>query len=71
MPGVGHARVLARAAARTLAHLSRCVDPGETTISEEDDQGVRHRVFCDTPVAGGRCVLPPDHNTGCTARGRW
>ncbi|WP_422740908.1 hypothetical protein ACN263_30635 [Micromonospora sp. WMMD729] len=32
-------------------------------------QGVRHRVFCDRRLDGGRrCVLRADHETPCTAR---
>ncbi|MEU1884337.1 hypothetical protein [Micromonospora sp. WMMD987] len=62
------ARMLARTAARSLAFLAH-VDPGETTVSAEDDQGVRHRVFCDVRLeTGRRCVLRADHETACTAR---
>lgn len=42
--------------ARSLSFLSE-VDAGETTVSAEDAQGVRHRVFCDLPLDGGlRCA---------------
>ncbi|GAB2941646.1 hypothetical protein GCM10027280_32760 [Micromonospora polyrhachis] len=62
------ARQLARAIARSLRRLS-AVDPGETTVSEEADQGVRHRVFCDRLVGErGRCVLRTDHDGLCTRR---
>ena len=60
--------MLARTAARSLAFLAH-VDPGETTVSAEDDQGVRHRVFCDNRLdSGRRCVLRADHETPCAAR---
>ena len=59
---------LARLVARTLGFLPQ-VDPGDTTVSAEDDQGVRHQVFCDRPMAGGRrCLLRPDHDGPCTRR---
>lgn len=59
---------LARALTRTLGHLPQ-VDPGDTTVSEEDNQGVRHQVFCDRPVPGGRrCLLRPDHDGRCARR---
>ncbi|GGL90608.1 MULTISPECIES: hypothetical protein [Micromonospora] len=62
------ARILARTAVRALAFLTQ-VDPGETTVSAEDEQGVRHRVFCDRRLdRGRRCVLRADHQTPCTPR---
>ncbi|RGC65425.1 hypothetical protein C5N14_28525 [Micromonospora sp. MW-13] len=47
-------------------------DPGETTVSAEDDQNVRHRVFCDrrVPGGGGRCLLRADHDGPCARRPR-
>jgi hypothetical protein len=70
-PDLARARMYARTAARTLATLVRSADPGETTVSEEDDQDTHHRVFCDARLTGGgRCVLPADHTTACTTRGR-
>jgi hypothetical protein len=64
------ARALARTAVRSSAFLT-AVDPGETTVSEEDTQDVRHRVFCDRLLDGGRrCVLRADHETACAARVR-
>jgi hypothetical protein len=67
---LARARILARTAARALAFLGQ-LDPGETTVSAEDDQGVRHRVFCDRMLDGGRrCVLRAEHVTPCTARVR-
>ncbi|MFB9236293.1 hypothetical protein ACFFWC_12155 [Plantactinospora siamensis] len=62
------ARRLARVVARWTAILPQ-TDPGETTVSAEDDQGVRHRVFCDARLPGGRrCVLPADHDGNCARR---
>ncbi|MGR6321995.1 hypothetical protein Q2K19_15690 [Micromonospora soli] len=59
---------LARVVARWAGLLPQA-DPGETTVSAEDDQGVRHRVFCDLRLAGGRrCLLRADHDGPCTRR---
>ncbi|GAB3795231.1 hypothetical protein [Micromonospora zhanjiangensis] len=67
---LAHARILARTAVRALTFLTP-LDPGETTVSEEDAQGVRHRVYCDRPLDGGRrCVLRAEHESVCTARVR-
>ncbi|MDG4817836.1 hypothetical protein ABUL04_22575 [Micromonospora harpali] len=58
----------AAALARSVTFLSQ-VDAGETTVSAEDEQGVRHRVFCDLPLPGGpRCARRVDHDGPCTAR---
>ena len=68
-PDLPRARILARTAARALAFLS--VDAQETTVSEEDNQGVHHRVFCDRLLDDGRrCVLRAEHETPCTPRVR-
>ncbi|QDY05859.1 hypothetical protein FJK98_00720 [Micromonospora sp. HM134] len=65
---LARAKMLARTAARSLAFLAH-VDPCETTVSAEDDQGLRHRVFCDNRLeTGRRCVLRADHETPCTSR---
>lgn len=67
-PDLARARILARAVTRVLGFLAQ-IDPGETTVSAEDDQGVRHRVFCDRLLDGGRrCVLRADHVTACSPR---
>ncbi|MEH1016140.1 hypothetical protein V6U90_23885 [Micromonospora sp. CPCC 206060] len=69
VPDLARARMFARTAARALASLTRAVDTGEVTVSEEDSQGVRHRVFCDRLLpGGGRCALPTDHAVPCTRR---
>lgn len=62
-----HARILARTAARALAFLA--VDTRETTVSEEDNQNVHHRVFCNRLLADGqRCALRAEHETECAPR---
>ncbi|WP_329013945.1 hypothetical protein OG271_05465 [Micromonospora rifamycinica] len=59
---------LARVLARWAGVLAQA-DPGETTVSAEDDQGVRHRVFCDVRLATGRrCLLRADHDGPCSRR---
>ncbi|MBF9130209.1 hypothetical protein I0C86_14775 [Plantactinospora sp. S1510] len=61
------ARVLARTAARALTFL--CVDAQETTVSEEHNPDVRHRVFCPRRLPDGRrCGLRIDHDVPCTRR---
>lgn len=65
------AQRLARVMGRTMRILPH-VDPGEITVSYEDEQGVHHRVFCDRFLgAGRRCLLPADHDDGCVPRGWW
>ncbi|WP_225854767.1 hypothetical protein [Micromonospora sp. ALFpr18c] len=55
----------ARAITRALGFLAD-VDRAETTVSEEDAQGVRHRVFCDRLLGGRRrCPRPADHDGPC------
>ncbi|MEH1015268.1 hypothetical protein V6U90_19405 [Micromonospora sp. CPCC 206060] len=62
------AQRLARVVARWTRVLPQ-TDPGETTVSAEDAQGVRHRVFCAARLPGGRrCVLRADHDGPCTRR---
>lgn len=59
---------LARVVARWAGLLTQA-DPGETTVSAEDEQHVRHRVFCDLRLPGGRrCLLRADHDGSCTRR---
>ncbi|RZU75517.1 hypothetical protein EV384_4061 [Micromonospora kangleipakensis] len=63
-------------AAQRLARVVGCwllvlpqADPGETTVSAEDDQNVRHRVYCDLLMPGGRrCLLRADHDGPCARR---
>ncbi|PPA60748.1 hypothetical protein [Micromonospora chalcea] len=62
------AQRLARVVARWTGVLPHA-DPGETTVSAEDDQNVRHRVFCDLLMPGGRrCLLRADHDGPCSRR---
>jgi hypothetical protein len=62
------AQRLARVVARWTGMLPHA-DPGETTVSAEDDQNVRHRVFCDRLLPGGRrCLLRADHDGPCARR---
>lgn len=64
------AQRLARLVARWVSFLPQA-DPGETTVSEEDNQGVRHRAFCDLRLPGGRrCLLAVDHDGPCGRRVR-
>ncbi|NLU79042.1 hypothetical protein HCA58_11775 [Micromonospora sp. HNM0581] len=62
------AQRLARVVARWASVLPPA-DPGETTVSAEDEQGVRHRVFCDLLLSTGRrCLLQADHDGDCARR---
>ncbi|NJP31172.1 hypothetical protein [Micromonospora thermarum] len=68
-PDLHRARIFARTAARVLARLSARVEPGGVTVSAEDQQNVRHWVFCDRPLPGGaRCALPAEHLAPCSRR---
>ncbi|MDM4720920.1 hypothetical protein QTQ03_15455 [Micromonospora sp. WMMA1363] len=59
------AKRFARTITRSLGFLPD-VDPAETTVSEEDAQFVRHRVFCDARLDGaGRCARSADHDGPC------
>ncbi|MFY1617401.1 hypothetical protein [Micromonospora sp. WMMD736] len=65
---LGGAVRLARVVARWAGVLAHA-DPGETTVSAEDAQCVRHRVFCDLRLDGGRrCLLRADHDGPCSRR---
>ncbi|MFI5928889.1 hypothetical protein ACIA3K_23365 [Micromonospora sp. NPDC051543] len=56
---------LAVALRDSLGHLT-VVDFGETTLSEEDAQFLRTRVFCDARLDGaGRCRRPDAHDGRC------
>ncbi|WP_435089011.1 hypothetical protein [Micromonospora aurantiaca (nom. illeg.)] len=58
---------LAAALARSLGHLNT-VDFGETTLSEEDAQHLRYRVWCYARLpGGGRCGLRENHGGPCGA----
>ncbi|SCG76623.1 hypothetical protein [Micromonospora coxensis] len=67
-PDLPAAQRLARVAGRWLQVLPQ-TDPGEITVSDEDNQNVRHRVFCDLLMPGGRrCLLRADHDGTCSRR---
>ncbi|MFG1674617.1 hypothetical protein [Micromonospora sp. NPDC049282] len=62
------AQRMARVVGRWLLVLPRA-EPGGTTVSAEDEQNVRHWVFCDAPMANGRrCLLGADHDGPCSRR---
>jgi hypothetical protein len=49
----------------SLAHVP-ALDFGETTLSEEDNQFVRTRVWCDALLGGGRrCQRSDGHDGAC------
>ncbi|NES27385.1 hypothetical protein GCE86_13055 [Micromonospora terminaliae] len=61
------ATALAVALRESLRHVT-AVDFGETTLSEEDRQFVRTRVWCDARLPGdARCLRPADHDGACGA----
>ena len=72
LPVVARDLPAAQRLARVLARWALVLppaDPGETTVSAEDEQDVRHRVFCDLPLPGGRrCLLPDGHDGACSRR---
>ncbi|MGN9810224.1 hypothetical protein ACTMSW_12810 [Micromonospora sp. BQ11] len=62
------AQRLARVVGRWITVLPM-MDPGEMTVSEEDEQCLHHRVFCDLRLSGGRrCILCDGHDGECTRR---
>ncbi|WP_406070321.1 hypothetical protein [Micromonospora sp. NBC_01638] len=62
------AQRLARVIGRLMLVLPMA-DPGETTVSEEDQQFLRHRAFCDLRLPGGRrCLLRDGHDGPCARR---
>jgi hypothetical protein len=64
------ARRFARAICRALGFLAD-VDRAGATVSTEDAQCVRHWVYCDRLLGGGRrCPLPADHDGRCAPRGQ-
>ncbi|MET8257533.1 hypothetical protein [Micromonospora sp. NPDC005205] len=64
---VDDAAALAMALRHSLGHVL-AIDFGETTLSEEDRQLVRTRVWCDTRLDGtGRCGHPANHDGPCLA----
>lgn len=67
LTSVNGARALAEALRDSLGHVS-AIDFGETTVSEEDRQCRRARVWCDHRLPdGARCTRRIDHGGACTA----
>ncbi|WP_328342451.1 hypothetical protein [Micromonospora sp. NBC_00421] len=72
LTSLDEAAALAMALRRSLGHVL-AIDFGETTLSEEDSQSVRTRVWCDAPLGGGdhrpgpagRCGRRAGHDGGC------
>ncbi|MFE9200774.1 hypothetical protein [Micromonospora sp. NPDC006431] len=59
------ARRFARSICRALGFLAD-VDRAGATVSTEDAQSVRHWVYCDRLLDGGRrCPRPADHDGEC------
>ncbi|MFI7434114.1 hypothetical protein [Micromonospora haikouensis] len=56
---------LAVALRDSLGHVDT-LDFGEATLSAEDDQSTRTRIWCDAHLDGaGRCRLPQPHPGRC------
>ncbi|GHJ15133.1 MULTISPECIES: hypothetical protein [unclassified Micromonospora] len=65
LTSVDEAAALSMALRRSLGHVL-AIDFGETTLSEEDRQSVRTRVWCDAPLPRSRrCLLPAAHTGRC------
>jgi hypothetical protein len=65
LPSRADAVALVVALRDSLAHVPE-LDFGEATVSAEDDQSRRTRIWCDARLGGGRrCVLPLTHEGGC------
>ncbi|MEU3455811.1 hypothetical protein ABZ671_19770 [Micromonospora sp. NPDC006766] len=62
------ARRFAGTLARSVSFLTE-VDATGITVSLEDEQCVRHQVFCDLPLPDRRrCVRRVDHDGPCSPR---
>ncbi|MEV4841981.1 hypothetical protein AB0K20_01925 [Micromonospora matsumotoense] len=70
LTSVDEVAALAMALRRSLGHVL-AIDFGETTLSEEDRQFARTRIWCDAPLDGpdlrpaARCGRPAGHDGGC------
>ncbi|MER7442299.1 hypothetical protein [Micromonospora avicenniae] len=63
------ALILATALRDSLSHVT-AIDFGETTLSEEDSQFLRTRVWCDARLDGaGRCRRRDGHAGPCGPAG--
>ncbi|MFD0782535.1 hypothetical protein ACFQZ8_01150 [Micromonospora azadirachtae] len=57
--------ILATALRDSLGHVT-AIDFGETTLSEEDSQFLRTRIWCDVRLdGGGRCRRRAEHGGPC------
>ncbi len=66
VPTLGDALLMAEQLATSLAFLPQ-LDSGETTVSAEDEQSKRYRVFCDRALPERcRCTLPSGHGGPCS-----
>ncbi|RLP88631.1 hypothetical protein EAD89_16465 [Micromonospora sp. BL4] len=67
LTSLDEAITLAAALRYSLGHVT-AIDFGETTLSEEDRQFLRTRIWCDAKLDGaGRCWRPDDHVGPCGA----
>jgi hypothetical protein len=65
LTSLDQATTLAVALRDSPGHLT-AIDFSETTLSEENKQHVRTRIWRDTPLNGpNRCRLPNDHDDPC------
>ncbi|MEU6207015.1 hypothetical protein ABZ814_25895 [Micromonospora musae] len=58
------ATILLAALRDSLGHVT-AIDFGESTLSEEDSQFLRTRIWCDARLDGGRCRQRDDHAGPC------
>jgi hypothetical protein len=67
---VDDAIALTTALRDSLSHVT-VLDFGEVTLSEEDNQRVRRRVYCDRLLSHDtRCTLHRGHDNSCTSSPR-
>ncbi|WP_446218671.1 hypothetical protein [Micromonospora sp. IBHARD004] len=67
LTSLDEATTLAVALRDSLDHIT-AIDFGETTLSEEDRQFLRTRIWCDAKLNGsGRCRRRNDHDGPCGA----
>ena len=67
LTSLDEAITLAAALRDSLGHVT-AIDFGETTLSEEDRQFLRTRIWCDAKLDGaGRCRRRDDHDGPCGA----
>ncbi|MFC3504660.1 hypothetical protein ACFOOK_27345 [Micromonospora krabiensis] len=67
LTSLNDANILAAALRDSLGHVT-AIDFGETTLSEEDRQFLRTRVWCDARLdAAGRCRRRDGHAGPCAS----